>query len=86
MIPKVKLRSSILLGGVVYNRDKVIRRSLIEGTRFESEEFIIEQDDPEFHKPAWDDKVEVSTEVNQEVTGDQKRTKLLRYLDLSDDH
>jgi hypothetical protein len=69
MIPKVKLRKSIILHGAVYNRDKKIRRSLLEGTRFDDPEFVIEPDDPEYNEPAWDSLQEISSEVIEQSGG-----------------
>jgi hypothetical protein len=78
MKEKVKLRSSIILGGIVHTRDKIIDRKLVEGTRFDSEEFLITSDEPEFSEPAWDDKVEVSNEVNEEITGGPDEDEIVR--------
>jgi hypothetical protein len=65
----VKLRDSIIVGGLQYNRETIVDRTLVRGTRFDSPEYLIETDDPEFHEPAWNDRVEVNTDLEQNITG-----------------
>ena|SRR5271166_2091235 len=67
MAEKVKLRSNIIIAGLQYDRDKIINRSILRGTRFDTEEFIATSDDPFFHEAPWSDKVVVSTETSEEI-------------------
>jgi hypothetical protein len=76
----IKLRDSIIIGGLQYNRETIVDRSILKGTRFDSPEYCIERDEPEFHEPAWNDRVEVSTEVEQEITGGPEDPMLERIV------
>lgn len=54
----------MIIDGLQYNRDKIINRSLLEGTRFDDPEFIIEQDEAEFHEEPVAEFDEINTEVD----------------------
>jgi hypothetical protein len=55
MKDKVKLRESIIVNGLPYTRESYIERAVVEGTRFDAPEFLIERDDPDYKQPAWTD-------------------------------
>jgi len=75
---KVKLRQSIIIGGIAYMHDKVINRRLLEGTRFDDPEFIIEPSDPDFNRPLFDSVDEIKTEPIIEEDGKPVEAEIVR--------
>jgi hypothetical protein len=71
---KVKLLKSVIVGGLQYNMDSMVDRSMLPA-RFQTSKFIAEEDDPEFSEPPFDSIQEVSTEVSIEENGGEQPMK-----------
>jgi hypothetical protein len=63
----VKLRDSIILGGLQHDREKIIDRDILLGTRFDNPKFFATKRDPWFRKPPWNDREVVSTETAADI-------------------
>jgi hypothetical protein len=79
----VKLRDSIILGGLQRDRESKIDRDLLRGTRFDNPKFFVTKSDPWFNKPPWNDREVVSTEQSEDIAavaeGDPMMDQIANY-------
>jgi hypothetical protein len=76
MSEKVKLRGNIILNGQGYVRDSIIDREVVEGTRFDSEEFLITKEEPEFDEPPFNPVEEIDINMMEKEPPPEAKVKV----------